>query len=285
MMDSNRFDQLTSFFGTRMSRRNAVTGSLGAGALGLASSGKRLAAQDATPAPTAPDATPTATEENKPAFLFVQLFDQGTWVTKPDEEGDYLLTLTGAAAQTLYFSDRPERIVGTVDTVQFLEVLGFTPVNPPNAALVVRTPEGERDVLVIELFDPVYTEDITDPGNVTVAYGARVLDAYHGDGLTEWAIEQKDDELPEQFSDASLFIDDCPDLYNCEAFLATNEADGHWVTFGPIPGGPYGRCFSAWQLSCVPCNNSSDFYDSKCNNAYAGCNGQCDTTCKWGGCP
>ncbi|MEZ4507826.1 MAG: hypothetical protein R2848_18695 [Thermomicrobiales bacterium] len=49
-------------------------------------------------------------------------------------------------------------------TDRFLEGLGFTPVNPPNAAAVVRTPEGERDVLVVELFNPVYTREYDADG-------------------------------------------------------------------------------------------------------------------------
>src|SRR5262245_1489539 len=86
-------------------------------------------------------------------------------------------------------SDRPDRIVGTVETARFLEALGFTPANPPNAALVVRTPAGERDVLVVELFNPVYTEDFSADGGVSVMYEARVLDAYQGEELDQWAAE------------------------------------------------------------------------------------------------
>ncbi len=227
-MESRRFDQLTTSLSTRLSRRTALAGAAGLTALGLARVPPDVTAQEATPV------AGEAEGANKTAFLFVQLFDEGTWVPKPDEDGVYLLTLTGASAQTLFFSDRPARIVGTVDTPQFLETLGFTPVNPPNAALVVRTPEGERDVLVIELFNPVYTEDINDPGNVTVAYEARVLEAYQGDGLEEWATAQEDAELPAQFSDISLFIDDCPDLNGCY----------HWSSgarIGNLPRGPVGN--------------------------------------------
>jgi hypothetical protein len=191
---------------------------------------------------TAQDATPAAGDaagDPKRSFLFVQLFNQGTWTPNPDAAGVYLLTLTGASAQTLFFSDRPERIVGTVDTAQFLDGLSFTPVNPPNAALVVRTPEGERDVLVVELFNPVYTEDFSLAGGVQVSYEARVLEAYHGDGLTVWVAEQEDAELPAQFSDVSLFIDDCPDLTGCY------EQGIGGARLGDFPGGQtYGQCWS-----------------------------------------
>jgi len=283
-MDESRFDQLTKgLWSNRFSRRMALA--VGGAGLGTAALSKvqHGSAQDATPPAAEPQATPAAAGEN-PSFLFVQLFDHGTWTRDSGDDSVFLLNLTGAAAQTLFFSDRPERIVGTVDTAQFLDTLGFTPINPPNAALVVRTPEGARDVLVIELFDPAYSEDINDPGNVTVAYRARVLESYHGDGLTAWVAEQDDEELPAQFEDISLFIDDCPDMFDCQGWVTVNE-DGHWVTLGPVPGGPYGRCWSWAGLYCRPCFNSADYYDGLCNNAYAGCNGQCNTSCGIGSCP
>jgi hypothetical protein len=271
-MDSSRFDQLTTSLGTRLTRRTAMAGAAGLTALGLAESARGVTAQDATPA------TGDAADEAKLTFLFVQLFDQGSWTPKPDTDGVYLLTLSGATAQTLFFSDRPARIVGTVETPKFLDGLGFTPANPPNAALVVTTPEGERDVLVIELFDPVYTEVIEDPGNVTVSYEARVLEAYHGDGLTEWATEQEDDQLPAQFSDISLFIDDCPDLTGCY----------EWGWGGPrvgdLPGGRrYGQC---WNIigACQPDNPNcggppASELARQCNEAYPA---QCEKRCRPG---
>lgn len=261
-MESRRFDQLITSLSTRLDRRNALSGAAGLTALGLAQSTRGVRAQDATPA------IGEAAEESKLAFLFVQLFDQGTWYPKPDEAEVYQLTLTGAAAQTLFFSDRPARIVGTVATAQFLDGLGFTPFNPPNAALVVRTPEGERDVLVIELFNPIYTEDFAIAGGVQVSYEARVLEAYHGDGLAAWATEQEDAELPETFSDISLFIDDCPDLTGCY------ERGIGGARVGDFPGGrTYGQC---WGLigGCQPdhpnCNGPTlEDLRAQCNQTYA----------------
>jgi hypothetical protein len=261
-MESSRFDHLTMALSTRLTRRTALSGAAGLSALGLAGSARGVTAQDATPT------TGDAAGETKLAFLFVQLFNQGTWYPKPDEEGIYVLTLTGATAQTLFFSDRPERIVGTVDTPQFLDGLGFTPSNPPNAALVVRTPEGERDVLVVELFNPVYVEAVNDPGNVTVTYEARVLEAYQGHGLTVWLAEQEDAELPAEFSDVSLFIDDCPDLTGCYKQGIGGER------LGDFPDGrTYGQC---WALNggCEPdhpnCPGPSwEVLWGQCNQLYA----------------
>src|SRR5262249_18994878 len=157
--------------------------------------------------------------------------------------------LTGAGDQTLFFSDRPDRIVGTVETARFLDALGFTPLNPPNAAVVVRTPEGERDVLVVELFDPVFAEAFGAARGVQMTYEARILEAYQGGGLDDWVAEQKDALLPETFTDVSLFVDDCPDIKDC----LYEFPPGVLNRVGPIPGGPYGRCWSWSDFNCNPC--------------------------------
>ena len=83
--------------------------------------------------------------------------------------GDYLLTLTGHSGETIYFSDRPEREFGEVKTNQFFQSMGFTPANPPNAALVVDAPDQEDDVLLLELFNAAY-----DEGTQTLTYGSDI---------------------------------------------------------------------------------------------------------------
>lgn len=134
--------------------------------------------------------------------MFIQTAKSGTWAPKAGQAGVYTLTLTGAPAQTINFSDRPQRIVGVQSTADFLDVLGFSPKNPPNAALVAQTSIGE-DVLVIELFNPVYTNDAEG----TLTYDARVLENYAGTGLAFLAQQQNDDKMEATFTDASLFID------------------------------------------------------------------------------
>ena len=81
-------------------------------------------------------------EEHHPVFLFVQLAEQGTWGPSEESPDVFLLTLARVSSQTVYFTDRPDRIVGAMETSGFLESLGFTPFNPPNAAAVVRTPKA-----------------------------------------------------------------------------------------------------------------------------------------------
>ena len=251
----------------RANRRTALAAGL-AGALSLTGL-ERARAQDATPE--------AAADQAHPMFLFVQLAEAGSWVPSADDPEVYLLTLAGIGSQTAFFSDRPERIVGTVDTDRFLEGLGFTPINPPNAAAVVRTPEGERDVLVVELFDPVYTREFDADGCASLTYKARVLDAYHGDNLTSWYEEQDNPELPSQFDQVSLFIDDCADINWC---VGAAQPGGSWVTglknYGSIPGGPYGACWDGSQFWCEPCSHSVQELRDICNNKYPDCQGTCD---------
>jgi hypothetical protein len=233
----------------RLSRRAAIA----TGAATAATAAARLAtAQDATP-----EASPADAATQVP-FLFVQLFAQGSWQPKPDEAGVYILTLSGSSGQTLYFSDRPQRIVGTVPSEQFLDALGFTPADPPNAALVVTTPEGERDVLVIELFNPVFAETFGSTPSVQVTYEARVLEAYEGERLAPWLAEQEDDFLPTNFTDASLFIDDCPDG---TVFCYPGNQSGEPQSIDTV-----GYCYDKDRICCAPCQEfDQELWNARCN--------------------
>jgi hypothetical protein len=258
-MDPARFDRLSKLFATRRSRRQAlVTGGAGLAATGLLSGIRPTTAQDATPAatpvPFPADPHPSAdSASTHPEFLFVQPFDSGTWEPKAGEEGTYLLTLTGAAADTTYFSDRPERITGLAPTQPFLDGLSFTSENPPNAAIVAQAESGEQDVLVVQLFNPVY-----DAAAATLAYEARVLVDYGGRGLAHLAQQQTDYELAASFGEGSLFIDDCPD--------STDNCFNGCQNEGTVAGG---NCYDWKTVTCNPCGS----YSSACNQQLSGCNG------------
>ena len=209
-MNSSKFDQLSRMFAHRGNRRDLVAGSLGLAGVAL---GGRAMAQEATPAGLPDDPHPSADGASaETEFLFVQPFEGGTWEPKLGESGVYTLTLTGADAHTVYFSDRPERIVGLAPTQQFLDGLGFPADNPPNAAVVAQRPEGgEQEVLVIELLNPSY-----DAEAGTLTYDARVLADYGDPGLAHLAQGQTDYALGETFAAGSLFIDDCNNgTYTC----------------------------------------------------------------------
>jgi hypothetical protein len=68
------------------------------------------------------------------------------------------LTLEGIAPSTLYFSDRPERVVGHMTNEQFIDQWGKGPnsfeADPPNAVLSFPDTMGELDDAVVVLNSP-----------------------------------------------------------------------------------------------------------------------------------
>jgi hypothetical protein len=261
-MQPQRFDRFTKALGTRLSRRSALWASAGLGGLALTAVARSpMAAQDATPA-----ASPVA-EGEKTTFLFLQTFEGGSLVPKPGAEGTYVLSLQGDHGRTIGFADRPERIVTSGPTQAFLDGLIFSPVDPPNAALVFEPSAGETDIIVLELLNPQY-----DEATQSLTYDVHILDAFDGSGLSFQEEPRQPDPTGEEFGSAELFIDDCPDLNDCYNPLGQ--------VMGPIPGGPYGTCWGSWG-PCQPdhpnCNGPSQgSLNQMCNDQNpSGCQGSC----------
>jgi hypothetical protein len=263
-MDSTRFDRLARAFAHhRLSRRTVLAGS----SLGVATT---LGGAIATRA----QGTPTAGDElaSDNATLFVQTAAGGTFLPNtlasptPGEHGTHLLTLAGHPGQTIGFSDRPQRNFGQLATSAFLDSLGFTPDNPPNAALVVSTPAGDDDILVLELLNPTYEAE----GQLLI-YEANILGEYAGETLAPVADRQQDQSLADEFSHASLFIDDCAD-WN----LACRDA--HCNVVGQL--GNHGMCWNWKAFECQPCGSSWAAIAEACNATFWQCDGRCNTaTC------
>lgn len=301
-MDPLTFDRITRLFASRrLSRRQAVTQATGLAAGALAASALPAAAVGAPagPAPgplpahpptqsAAPDtfavlappspaataiATPTTTGAKPLTFLFLQSFERGSLVPKPGTPGHYLLTLEQGLGDTVYFSDRPAKVVGTVPTQHFLEALGFTPANPPNAALVGQRDATHKDIVVVELFDPTY-----DAAANTLTYEVTLLADWHK--LDETFQQTPDDaqHLPRAFTAAHLFIDDCPDLpVTCCWYYRSADGltDRCTQTFGQF--GPFGFCWEWSSLSCRPCGQPDKaHWTQQCNATFPGCAGRCE---------
>jgi hypothetical protein len=204
-MDPRRFDALARIVAVRPhSRRGALlrfTASVGALLAGAGLGRAPSRAQQSTPV-ASPAASEMLTE-----FLYIQSFSSGTLRPIEGADGVFKLVLSGGTGQTVYFADRPERQVGVAPTERVLAAVGFDPANPPNAGLVAQTDDGER-VIVVELTNP----DL-DEAAETLTYDVRPLADYAGEGLRHLAAKQSDEELPETFGPASLFIDHgrCPD--------------------------------------------------------------------------
>jgi hypothetical protein len=224
----------------------------------------------------AQDATPSAAIDaggSSPGFIYVQLAGNGTWTPKAGEEGLFELALHGTGEQTLYFATGSDRIVGTMPTDEFLETLNFSPQNPPNAAIEVWTLDGERDVLVVQLMDPVFTRTFGEDGAETLTYDARVLNTYSGERLSEWVPDVDDERLPLEFTNASLFIDSgCFTVQACYK-LEWGRSQGTYV--GPLPGGNVRRLPDVLGV-CHPWRGiTMEELHQRCNEGYSQCGGSC----------
>lgn len=235
-MDATRFDQITKLFADRrLSRRQALRkggAGLAAGALAAVGLNRPAAAQDAaSPAPAAGD---------KLMFLFVQAFRSGSIVRKAGAADTYTITLEQGLGHTIYFSDRPARIVGAAPTPKFLAGLGFTPANPPNAALVVEPTPGTTEIAVVELYEPRY-----DEATFTATYDAKLLANY--ETTTELGFHEQPGDLAQlapTFGSAHLLIDDC-----------ANGTVTCWAGDAGVVGTfqDHGMCWSLTAFACVPC--------------------------------
>jgi hypothetical protein len=263
-MDPKQFDTITRLLAShRISRRSALL--TGAGVAALTVTG---AAAQATPEAMTGQATPEGTSNADISFMFVQTFGAGSIDAATDGVELLLLVADHVAGQTLYFSDRPERIVGMVPTEKLLgsgansSGIGFTPENPPNAALVL---PGDK-ILVVELIDPSY-----DPASGQIRYQLRVLD-----DVTQLDLKLDSEPLTAadavgDFTAASLFIDDCdPGQVICYA------SDGQ-TQVGTIPGsGNMGYCWNWGAACCAPCQSPGNGdWSGTCNSTFSDCNGAC----------
>jgi len=221
--------------------------------------------QEATPA--------VAWDGEKVPYLFVQSFHGGSIAPKPGEDGTYTLTLEAGLGQTIYFSDRPERVVGTSPTLEFLAGLGFSEDNPPNAALVVDDGAGTTNIAVLELLNPTYHE-----ATHTATYEVKTLEAWENSLDLGFSAAPADlSSLPASFGPAHLFVDDCP---NGTVYCQT-------AARGIIAGfDNQGFC---WNYSlCIPCEpyghtqpdrcSVINYWTQKCNEHFDICNDVCTAT-------
>jgi hypothetical protein len=264
-MNGPQFDKVSKVFAERrLSRRRALAqGGVGV-AVGVLAATHRNAAsgQDATP--DASVAEPVTTT------LFVQSFQSGTIAPKEGEAGTFTLTLEHGLGQTIYFSDRPERVVGASPTQDFLNGLGFPSDNPPNAALLVESAPGDTDIAVLELLNPRY-----EASSHTATYDVQILKEYERTLGISFAEQPTDlSQLHPSFGAAHLFIDGCPDAkVVCWDYVSSAPNKGQFT------GLPF--CYWEW-YGCIPCAGDGVSYDQivaywnqKCNDTFSVCGGNC----------
>jgi len=133
------------------------------------------------------------------SFLFVQEAAGGSLVA--GKNGTMTLTLSGVRDDTVYFSDRPARVSGVIDTDLFVHCSMFSGTSPPNAALMLLGAPAENDTVIITISDPKY-----DKRNATLSYTAVKVPNYNGEGLQVYKTFA-DPGIAETFGRVMLFID------------------------------------------------------------------------------
>ena len=126
-----------------------------------------------------------------PKFFAIQHAQSGS-ISEINETA-YSLELNEMSDKTILFSDRPDRIVTSASTVDFIgnwssDADSFA-VDAPNAVLIVDEQEGKQDVAIIELFTPVYDVDKKSLKYEAIPDNATSI------------------ELPEEFGQTTIIID------------------------------------------------------------------------------
>jgi ABC-type Fe3+-hydroxamate transport system substrate-binding protein len=146
---------------------------------------------------TASTATSTGSSSNNMTgvtFLFIQGAQSGS--LSEVNATTSTLELSDVSDKTIMFSDRPNRIVASIDTADFIgnwsTGANSFAADPPNVALVVDDDEVEQrqDLAVIELFNPVYDSEANTLKYDIIAENATSIG------------------LPSEFEQSTLVIDD-----------------------------------------------------------------------------
>lgn len=180
------------------SRRNLLASAAALAGIAPLALASQAGAEEATPAP------------DEETLLFVQVAESGTAEPVEGEAGRYRVSLVNGSGQTLFFSDRPERLAGLLRTSKFMQETDGVAGNP-NAALVLRTDgdDSGTKLAVLELGDASF-----DPESNVITYEARLLDITSERTLAPDDPSQALDSLPATFGRATLFIDPYIHPYN-----------------------------------------------------------------------
>jgi hypothetical protein len=127
-------------------------------------------------------------------FLFIQGAQSGS-VSEVNATTS-TLELSDVSDKITMFSDRPDRIVASIDTTDFIGNWSTGPnsfaVDPPNVALVVDDEvEQRRDLAVIELFNPEYDSEANTLKYDITAENATSIDLPDEFGLTTMIIDEQ----------------------------------------------------------------------------------------------
>ena len=135
-------------------------------------------------------------------FLFIQSAQSGS--ISEVNATTFTLELRDVSDKTISFADRPDRIVSSVSTTDFIGNWSTGPdsfaVDPPNAALVLDDEEQGQDIAVIELYNPEY-----DSAANTLKYDISAENATSASATTTATTTSIG--LPTEFGQSTLVIE------------------------------------------------------------------------------
>ncbi len=140
-------------------------------------------------------------------YLYVQQAQSGTFAEVTGEKDRYVLSLTGISPRTLFVTNKPRQVVGTVSSERFLlgtwntSTKGEYESNPPNAALTVYGQNGAQSTMAIEIMNPSYSF-----ATGTLSYTVKQLSGRDADNLGV-ETNSKASDFPKTFSAPVLYID------------------------------------------------------------------------------
>lgn len=156
--------------------------------------------------------TPIA-DSNSPSLLLIQHAASGTIVREEDPSTStiYKLTMNDASPYIVAFSDRPDRIVNSINLTSFIEIWSSGSdsfkADPPNAALVVDTGDGQRTI-VVELLNPIFDKTSNSIQYDIVSVGDKSKGGYLGfTTINQSKTIDQENDISGQFTSMTLVID------------------------------------------------------------------------------
>jgi hypothetical protein len=159
-------------------------------------------------ASSAGTATAEPASEIEISVLYALTAEAGTLTPIDGTTTRFTLTLSESDTHTIWFSDRPAHLSGTMSTADFVADwadFGFQAV-PPNVAIVLHDGAEETDTLLAELTHPTFdastrtfTATLEVDDEETDSAGKAQFEHFAGDG---------DPRLPATFDNVSVFIND-----------------------------------------------------------------------------
>lgn len=167
-----------------------------------------LGAAAAGPPSSAASAAPS---EQKVSLLYALSGSSATMTLLPGSGDRYAFTLRDADARTVWFSDRPARLSGSLPTsglVREWSGLGFT-ADPPNVAITLHEPAGSTETIVAVMRKPTFRAGV-------LRATMQVLTSEQAGSLTGNLAVHRDHHdangIPARLGSVSVFIDDAAAL-------------------------------------------------------------------------